>query len=37
MTLHFFLDLQRPKQGEFPIVCRITNNGWPADTDSLVN
>lgn len=26
MTLHFFLDLQRPKQGEFPIICRITNN-----------
>ena len=26
MTLHFFLKLNRPVQGEFPIVCRITNN-----------
>ena len=26
MTLHFFLKLNRPIQGEFPIVCRITNN-----------
>jgi site-specific recombinase XerD len=24
MTLHFYLDLQRPKQGEFPVICRIT-------------
>ena len=26
MTLHFFLKLNRPVKGEFPIVCRITNN-----------
>ena len=24
MTLHFYLDLQRPKHGEFPVICRIT-------------
>ena len=24
MTLHFFLKLNRPMQGEFPVTCRIT-------------
>jgi hypothetical protein len=24
MTLHFFLNLNRPFQGEFPVTCRIT-------------